>query len=306
MLRKLAVVATVFLGCGGGGDRPYEIHDLPGVSSARLWVFAPDDVWVGGNRLMHFDGSTWTEIPTPVTGWVADFWGVAPDNLWAVVSSSPDAVIHWDGTSWTKQYEVAGEHDALHAVWGSSSSDVWVAGDANGPGLAIHWDGLAWTQHALGDRRDVRDLWGSGPADVWAIGETFFDEPGISHWDGTTWTGFAPDVTGHSRFGAGWGASPNDVWFVDDSGTWTYFDGTWTSEARLHGASTIWGFASDDIWAVGSPAGNSDEAHLFRFDGATWTDTPLPVGTGDIHTIHGSSADELWLGGQDRVLRLDR
>jgi hypothetical protein len=305
MLRITIWLALVSGGCGGGGgDRPFVVHDVPGASRA-LWVFAPDDVWVGGSRVLHFDGATWTEAPPPVEGPIVRFWGLGPDDLWAVVDGARSAVIHWDGASWTVRHELTAAGARMQTVWGSSSSDVWAAGGYSGANLMLHWDGATWTEHELGERRPPIDVWGSAPDDVWAIGETFFEDPGISHWDGTTWTHVPPDVTSHSSFVAGWGSGANDLWLVDGFGTWTHYDGTWTSEPRGVGATDIWGFAADDVWAVHSPAGNSDTGYVIRFEGTDWTDEALPVGTGDVHAIHGSSADNMWVLGLDRVLRLD-
>jgi photosystem II stability/assembly factor-like uncharacterized protein len=60
----------------------------------------------------------------------------------------------------------------LHAVWGTSSSDVWVVGDG---ACVLHWDGTTWSRvkvTGLGERRpDLFAVWAPGPGHVWVGGD---------------------------------------------------------------------------------------------------------------------------------------
>src|SRR5215471_3192625 len=75
-------------------------------------------------------------------------------------------------------------------VWGSSSNDVWVTGQA---GTLLHWDGSTWAPFEGGAVLDnFLNVWGSGPNDVWAVGTGYGDPccellAPILHWDGASW-----------------------------------------------------------------------------------------------------------------------
>jgi hypothetical protein len=73
----------------------------------------------------------------------------------------------------------AGGH-TLRAVWGSSSTDVYAAGDG---GTIIHYDGFEWATVLAGAADDLHALAGSGPGDVWAAGLSGT----VLHYDETEW-----------------------------------------------------------------------------------------------------------------------
>lgn len=61
---------------------------------------AQGDVWVAGNDLYHFDGTTWTDIPHPVisSGWMDDL-EIQPDGvIW--VAMGVYGLGRYDGSSW--------------------------------------------------------------------------------------------------------------------------------------------------------------------------------------------------------------
>src|SRR5262245_23809836 len=137
---------------------------------------APNDVWAVGNFLpdtsssnqdatlslaAHFDGSSWTDVPTPNVG--PNFntlFSVASLNgqAWAVGVHLDDQyrdralVEHWDGTNWTvvNVPQPGSERDLLYSVSARTPSDIWAVGDQQGADgkfrtLAEHWDGQQWS-----------------------------------------------------------------------------------------------------------------------------------------------------------------
>jgi hypothetical protein len=157
---------------------------------------APDDVWAvgiraaseparpgrGDNRTVieHWDGTSWTLVPSPQADAVSVPYSlsginaVAADDLWAVGYANPGAgasvplVEHWDGASWTiVPTPVSAPGARLHAVAASSAGDVWAVGEqplsASGVGgsgvetLIEHWDGTSWSVvgPTFGERRLV-------------------------------------------------------------------------------------------------------------------------------------------------------
>src|SRR5688572_11761241 len=68
-LRGLGLVVALAACGGGGAGGDWNEEDgasLPEVYSfGAVWAFAPDDVWVAGSAILHFDGTAWTKVVTP-------------------------------------------------------------------------------------------------------------------------------------------------------------------------------------------------------------------------------------------------
>jgi len=295
MVLLLAGTASCGGDGGGGGSTkmgPWRVFAAPATSNVTaLWAFAPNDVWAGGEVMLHFDGTAFTQVTTPATGFVNDFWGLAPTDLYAV--AGPE-LLHWDGAAWS-MIDFAGEIDPLEltAVWGTSGADLWLGDSING--YVFHWDGTSWST-GITQTSEVRDLWGVAGGPVFA-GGVF----GISQWDGAAWVDMedpdvAPEAAGVWGFGAG------DVWAASDFGTLARWDGTTWVDLRPAGNvdfndshNGVWGSAADDVWAVGDLGGIS------HWDGIGWTQTmygALPFFP-FLSKVHGSSAGDVWVAGRN-------
>ncbi len=255
-----------------------------------LWAFDSADVWAGGRSLAHWDGTSWSEYAIPSSGrtWIVsevrDFWGFAPDDLYALGSGE---LLHWDGVSWTlKTAEIVTQHISLS---GSSGSDLWMSGSILGG--VDHWDGSRMTRQF--DRTSVvSDLWASGPENVYAV-----DYRGVHHWDGSSWEAaavFGRTSNTSKRYGV-WGASDRDVWVAGGLG-FSHWDGAdWT-----HAPSTsdetgnwvdIWGSAADDVWAV------EEQGQLWHYDGGRWREMTPYVESYSARALHISAEGDVWVGG---------
>jgi hypothetical protein len=92
------------------------------------WASALNDVWfvAEGGRTLHFDGSSWTSIPTPTTSRLRSIWGSSKTDVWAVGDGG--TVLHFDGNHWSSMMiPTAGN---LAGVWSSDPCNVLVVGDA--------------------------------------------------------------------------------------------------------------------------------------------------------------------------------
>jgi hypothetical protein len=176
MHRGIAAFIYVCAGCGGDFGS-WTQHDSPGtIGVTAVWSYGPEDVWVGSSIILHNDGSGFTEVATPApVGLVADFWGFAPDDLYAVAG---DRILHWDGSAWAEVTGPSASSFGFTALWGTSGDDLWVGDDLNGQ--VHHWNGTDWTT-GITQTSSVADLWGSSATDLYAVG-TF----GVSHWNGST------------------------------------------------------------------------------------------------------------------------
>ena len=93
---------------------------------------------------------------------------------------------------------------ALYAVWGTSSSDVFAVSET----AMRHYDGVAWTGMASGGSAGLAGVWGTSSSDVCAVGSG----GKILHYDGTEWTEMVSgtDLPLHGV----WGSSSSDVFTV--------------------------------------------------------------------------------------------
>lgn len=138
---------------------------------------------------------------------------------------------------------------------------------------------LGWVQVPSPDpsatRNMIRGLSGTSSSDVWAVGsyeEVFNYNPYnvqhdlLLHWNGTVWQQF-PAL--HLS---------------------TTLDDLWDVEA----------ISANDVWAAGAYNDfATTRAELLHFDGASWTNQPLPFITGGsfLNALHAISAVDIWAAG---------
>jgi hypothetical protein len=146
-----------------------------GLSFTGAAVFSPSDAWAFGltgdfnNAIFsayaaHYDGQTWTELPTPpvVPNSVS---ALSSDDLWILgqtsFNSADEAMAHWTGSGWATVPIPDAAGLKLPATMGFqptgilaySSDDVWVTagilttcppcGFGSGV-LLLHWNGNGW------------------------------------------------------------------------------------------------------------------------------------------------------------------
>jgi hypothetical protein len=105
---------------------------LGGSSLEGVWSHSPSDVFavgsgLGGGVVVHYDGHTWSPMVVPPVIGLWDVWGTSASDVYAV---GDDAILHYDGKSWTKVSDQGGSD-----VWGSSPTDVFVVGSG---GTILH------------------------------------------------------------------------------------------------------------------------------------------------------------------------
>jgi hypothetical protein len=148
---------------------------------------ATNDIWaVGDNEaLLHWNGLVWTWFPpvTPGPPWdsISGVTMLAPADAWAV--GAVGETYHWDGLAWS--LVVSPTTFNLHAVWGSSSSNVVAVGEN---GTIIHWDGLAWETLPTATTKALNGVWGATPYRIFVVGQddTLLAHPDITWWPKST------------------------------------------------------------------------------------------------------------------------
>lgn len=217
-----------------------------------VWASGPHDVWLSGEHLIRWNGSSWTNNDAPgMTN--PNVIGRGPNDVWAWSGLS---VAHWDGTSWTLRPpapDTSARSITAMVMWPAAGDDVWLAGlSFSGPVLE-HWTAGGWTLVPTPQPvpHIFTGMWGSSPADIWLLGDR-----GMYHYDGVSWTLADGTLKGA---GAVWGSCATDVWAsltlvsAAGFGQLAHFDGTkWSKVAPAPGApSFISGTGPDDVWAAG-------------------------------------------------------
>jgi hypothetical protein len=281
----------------------FSVVPSPSVNGATLVAtaaIADNDIWAvgrgGGNGpgtlAEHFDGRSWSVVPTPplpsggINGPGGQFFGVAAaasKDVWAVGfkigPDNPDfgeqLIEHWDGKAWSEVTSPLVEGDSLRAVAAISANDVWAVGDRSEQGsenaLIEHWDGTAWSI--------VPDSSISG---VGAVTNTLLS--------------VSADAS-------------NDVWAVGTE-TLLHFNGTTWSEVPsplLH-ANSVTALSPTNAWAVGTVSVFANHRQhtkpaIEHWDGTTWSivssPNPNPAPTKDtaLYGIAAISANDIWAVG---------
>jgi hypothetical protein len=185
-------------------------------------ALSPTDVWAVGysqddsdsprTMTLHWDGSTWSIVPSPDPGNELNvLWGVGTDGgggVWAIGhyrdrgSSLMGLYLRWTNGAWQMLPGPPGKALNLTptALSGTSADDVWAAGSEPTSSLLIaHWDGTVWLQQnaeSPGLNPTLADVVALSATDVWAVGryQGPVEEEGaaqvfalIEHWDGASW-----------------------------------------------------------------------------------------------------------------------
>lgn len=230
-----------------------------------IWAVSPTDAWAVGDKglALHWDGVKWTRAEIGGDYDLHGVWASAPDDVWLGPSTGRESLsaygaLRFDGSAWRLSSFGTGDGWVAH-VWGSSTSDVWMALQMDG--LLMHWNGSTWREvdSEMGTLFDFDDLWGTRKDDVWAVGSTSTSERSLLHYDGTRWRRIAPDEALEASFSMSWEgvwSGGSNTWIVGGSGLVARWDGTtWTQELQADFTAPtlrdVWGPSETDVWAVG-------------------------------------------------------
>jgi hypothetical protein len=206
-----------------------------------------------------------------------------------------------------------GLQPSLLSVWGTSQSDVFAAGGGLGngtPATLLHYDGTAWKDLGAGGTDTFWWVHGTSDHDVWAVGTS----GRIVHWNGTAFTSL-PSGTTATLYGV-WASTATDVWVVGGTpggGTaqpndvLLHYDGTSFTPSPLpmtFGRTffKVWGTSSANLYVVG------EYGTIWHRTGTTWAleaDQPKPLASGNLTTVSGCSATDVYAVGGLDVLQSD-
>ncbi len=311
-------------------------HTAPTPPDRNTYLFAvtavsANDVWAVGAMTpegattlsvlqpltLHYDGSAWSQIPTPVVpgesphALLSSVTAAGPNDVWGVGRDGASGlVLRWNGTTWANvgapsASSVVRDQIDWNSISAVSAGDVWLVGERrlgqfgkNGTQpVAAHWNGVAWTLENTplppGTQNRLASVAARAPDDVWAVGEAGTPPdwpmaapdvrvlPFALHWDGTRWAEVSvpvPDARATLvNLTAVAARAPNDVWV---SGTF--------------GVKVV----------QGDLISESAQTFFVHWDGAAWTLVPAPLAAGSGFAFEtpavliAAGPADLWCGGQ--------
>jgi len=312
---------------------PNTIPEAPGIKAPQvgwsIWDYPVDEtrpfenykivrhgyqVFALGNKggLLRLDDFKWTRLETNTTNGLSNMMlGTWPSYIigeyGTVLSYSPvTAKIERMETPWDDLDEY--DRPSLYAVWGSNHENFWVLGDGlmynyakltpdqqgyNASDQTPKWQWheapvLPWTMRGPYDKF-IQDVWVNDYDSVFALVST----PGfgyyVTEWDGNEW-GNVKEIPSTSLIRGIWGFAHDDIYAVGVGATVLHYNGVeWTDFENL--GLDRWNSYSD-IWGSGPmdlyTVGDSatTSSQLMHWDGAYWSGLPIPTDSG-LYTVVG-------------------
>ena len=283
---------------------PSGTYDLRGVA-----MLSGLDAWaVGtGGTILRWNGSSWSNVPSPTTNHLYSVSMVSASDGWAVGQNG--RIIRWNGSSWTV---VSSPNTTdLWAVDMLASNNGWAVGvdpcffsNCN----ILRWNGTSWSRVTSPTSSTLFGLDMVNNVDGWAVGQN----GRIIRWSGSSWSNFTSPTT-NTLYGVSM-ASPTFGFSVGAQGTILRWDGaSWTrlqspanpvdgnSNVTLRAVKT----QSENLaWAAGYDAG-SGKSVVLKWNGTSWTRiSPDPASvTLYALSLSGDGKAGLFVGGSRTALR---
>ncbi|HYE63001.1 MAG TPA: hypothetical protein VD997_13475 [Phycisphaerales bacterium] len=276
------------------GARGGSVADLCVISDSDVWAVGHangfgDGLGTGVTMALHFDGSTWTDVPMPNpanrTTYVTGVKGFSSSNVWAVGYGLSNGqpwrgfVFRWNGSAWSTVSNPAtdGFDTYLRCIDGVAPDDLWAAGKTGSAPLFMHYDGSSWSVvpgPVSASSATVTRLVALASDDVWAATAL----PSVYyHWNGSVWSEVQPGAvpTAASRV-------VNALTRVPGGGAWAV--GNWSNGTKS--------FTLTERLVAAPACGTSD----FNGDGDAGTDQDIEA---FFACLGGSCCAWCYAGGAD-------
>ena len=189
---------------------PGQLFGVAATSASDAWVVGTTSTVPDPNQgtalIRHWNGSVWTQLPSPVpaSSSLAAVAATSSSNAWAVgTANGRTLILRWNGSVWTRVPSPApGRSSSLSGVTAISPTNAWAVGSQTTASFAarmltLHWNGRVWKrvptpnlpQHFEGFLSGVS---AASARNIWAVGSmtNCGCGPGIAvilHWNGRTW-----------------------------------------------------------------------------------------------------------------------
>jgi len=260
-------------------------------TASAIWGSGPSDIFTVGNQgtISHYNGSTWTPMPSNTLANLFDVWGSGPNDVYAVGTewNTGDGVItHYDGHQWNVVFTT--EDNGFVAVWGTGPTDVYALGDW---GEVYHYDGTRWQKIDKIWPLRPHGLWGAADGTLFTVGAN----GAIYGYRGGVWS---PQFRGTTfDLNAAWSGGQQAA-IGGDAGIVYLFDGTRWRTTRLPGdlpadITSLWGVAGGPLFAT------ANDFSLYRYESGAWqkVDLGLPSSNVLLNGVWGSAPDDIYAVG---------
>jgi hypothetical protein len=233
-----------------------QLYGVTAVSGTDVWAVGYIGTGTHHNLILHWDGTSWSRVPTPHMGSLTSLSGVtaiSATKIWAVGTThiklgkhliTVPFALRWNGKIWQRMpnlgagslLAVTGSENNIWAVgyWRSGNYDFGSAcGNCHALPLIEHWNGKHWktfpartsnTQSVHQPLTSVVMLTGN---ELWAVGyhedeHSLQSQTLIEHFDHGAWSPVGSmNPAKNDSFASAAAATPTAVWAVG-----TYFPGS--------------------------------------------------------------------------------
>jgi len=204
----------------------------------------PSHVWLVGDEIMSFDGSSWQRnVGYPANAKAAA--ALDSSHIWAVGTD----IYFYDGSSWHQQAAPANFY--ANNIFALDAQHVWAVGSG-----VYFFDGTAWSTQTTSIGGDA--VWAADANHVWVTQNVPLGchqmycgyEEFIYFFDGSNWTAqysYYPDAEGLKAIS---GSAGNDVWAVGGNNVLRYNGSSWTQDTSDYFFRDIKVYDSSHIWAT--------------------------------------------------------
>ncbi len=321
--------------CSGGWCRENSEGPLIDGAVSAVGGRSENDVWVaGGMTLLHFDGTTWSNVEVHAQHGLQDVYSalwVNQEGIW--LANAASQILFRQRTDGSlkegSDQDMAHMYPALHGIWATDDdTDAWAVGD----GATILHGGSSKVFSAPSpvptgaSGQDFKAVWGRGGTagkEVWMVARPPVGGDGtVLRWDGNRL--YRAELGARRNL---WplavsGYGDQDAWFVGLPGLALRADGSitpidpgyapvteWLNNDKLnlpkgHEAPCgVWGTGAHDLWVVSKQGyiGHRDESGSFL-----QMALPGSIGTAEgltMHAVWGApGGNDVWAVGDRGVI----
>lgn len=260
------------------------------------------DIWaIGGNKLWHFQGAGWTALNLPATPVLEDLTAIGQIDGRIIVAghngSTPHLLVYepsMSGGTWTSQ--ALRPRQLIRGIFGSGA-DGYAVGD-----LGAVWQYAAgtFTEVSSGFYGDVADVYATEGMTVAAVNEcanaacTFNIGKVVQRTASGSWQELGFQPFNGTLFSVAV-KSPTEVYAGGEGSIWRYNGQSWTPQFLSGLPFFDLAVCTDTVWAVGGGGA--------VFSGTMNLSPRAPVTTEDLHAIHCQDDNEIWIGGDEVLIR---
>jgi hypothetical protein len=151
------------------GDAGSYLNDVAIVDENNIYVVGEIRSDSGWYNIGIWNNNQWKfDLVGPVGNILYSVFAFSNNDIWVSNACSP---YHWDGNEWTyyrfSSNGVGVNACAGKAIWGSSSDNVWFAGNN---GSLVHYDGSRFRRVESGTDVDFTDIYGVNANHIWVAG----------------------------------------------------------------------------------------------------------------------------------------